>query len=107
MRVFGWTGVHVHVKESDRIEVPSEESRLFGRLTQARLFGCFARVHVASRLHPDAKALVQMQNDAARRDHERRRRQMVSVGVFIERIAGPGQAIEGLLDRLRLAFIDR
>jgi hypothetical protein len=57
--------VHVDVKERRGFEMMHNEARLFGRFTNAGLFGRLTRVHVSPGLHPDAETSMSMKYHAA------------------------------------------
>jgi hypothetical protein len=90
--------VHVDVKQADRIEVTNLESRLFGRLAQARVFGRLPGIDVPTGLNPNPETLVQVQNDAARRENERSHRHVMLVRLFVEGVSGPGETIQSFLN---------
>jgi hypothetical protein len=95
------------MKETDRVEVMNLESRLFGGLAKARVFGRLTGVDVAAGLNPDPKTLVEVEDNAARGDHKGSYRQVMLVRPFVKRIAGPGEAIQGPLDGVRLSLVHR
>ena len=67
------------------------EAELLGRLTLRRHVGRLAGVDVTAGLHPDAQALVEMQDSAAAPDHDARGGDVRRIGVFVAR---RGQATE-------------
>jgi hypothetical protein len=101
-------GVHVDMDQPRAGDgVPERQPGLLGRLPRGRPPGRLARLQVAARLEPDAHALVPVQDDAARPDHDGRPRDVDGAGEPGERPRQPAQRLQQAQARTTLAHVRR
>ena len=100
-------GMDVDVEQSSaRGGVSYAKPGFLHHLTQDGVLGVLARFDVASRLQPQAEALVPVEHGAARADDHGRGCYVRWVGVLAERVVEPVKGVEELQNRRGVSLVD-
>lgn len=107
MGVTARTGMYIDVDEfGTRRRVRDIKASFFAGLAECTVPRQLSRFDVTTRLQPFVQSLVEVQNNAALSDHDRRTGDMDRVGCFAERMLECVEPFNELDTRTHLAFVD-
>lgn len=98
--------MNIDVQQQWRIQVISEQSRLFKSLATTGLDRRLPRVDVSTGLEPQTQSLMTVQYDSASRDNKGRGRQVVIIFSLIEEVSGLAKSRQSAFNRLGLSLVD-